>query len=1504
MGAVQSSDADARSDSSIPRTDSDAPISAGHAAAQPVVSSPTAASPTSVTASPAVVAEPEIGPGADDSDPSGLFRWTPPPSFDAVDVATEGGMNTFQRLETTWTLLDRAIRSWPDAPAAQVRDPALQKSPSGGSAPPPKHARRACPAPSRPRRARCSHSSYSRWFSQAKALNALRDAMAWRGASQQVTQLTEAVQDGPEPLRCLRVLREEACRELLATHYVHHGLQCDQDSVANLRGTAVLQQNTWCAALLLELDPAMHLQLVEQVERLVLSVAHEDVSYSPEAVLQDVLQAVALFGAEALDATVQWADGKAHAERRAGDEVLGAPSSARPSPRRLLLLLQPINACTKESPTHPGEAGGCRKVVLDCFGRRAALAMLQGLANQKQSLLYAPQGATMWALERRVAIQYAPPPLKVPLSIEQAELARVRAAAARGPCVVGSSSVNRKPSKLEAGVAVLMARHLSSMLYETELQLSIAGRVHHFDGRVRQKLWLGLQGQQHYADNMGIGRLHNDLLGDVSKETSVVQHLKQPMLWIHGPTYVRKGVFLAERLLADMLPIIRLLEADQLEADVYYLPRQHSDYSGVWAAVRDSTRRQAVLLGTAPLLKYFPQCDERHVFALSEARKAGDEAVVTRMLQLSRLLAEQRPVVLRKLEAVTQTDDAATLEVVYNGMIAVGLEGNEAVAPLRLRLQTLAAEELRRESLAPSSLEALRAQLARARRVGVEAELWLAAEEQVKSLEAQGRTKQETSLERFTAAYVKHSIRPAGCVVVWFQEDLARAKLAGVEPARLQERLELLLQRAAAVSGASNFEAWSRVLARSGPEGAAAARNAKPKLLIVATRALQPAALEKIVGVVNSLEEMRGRLAVGRRVGVDGSLLLSAETWVRRLEAKERVEAEAQLQEVDLMLPLDTATVKMWFAIRRVKAAFSDPQRLTELLVGLLQKAAATMDAGTLESAIREVAASGPEGAAAALDALSALTVILKLEALTAALPEVRAKKARVVRAIDAGSRRGQRLHSLLHELMQKASARGTAALEAAVEAAVAAGLEGEEAVVSAQQRLQTLAADELRAAIQRLDVTAVAKLAERVGVNAALLDELRTLLLRQAQTQAQSRPEAQAEAESELREEVNSNAALLRQLLLELLQKASACDAETLESAMDVVAEIGPEGAAATRNAQPQLLILTRDELDPAALETIGLRALRARVARGRRVQVEGWLLQPAEAWLEGLEAKARFAVWLDIRPQEAFGSKAWLEQRQQQWRCSRDRKRKEHPREVLPATEEKKAAKDSEVKENLEKRESMLGQVKLAMQQQHAKENLETQQMAMAMASLARQQMAQQAWQAQQQMAMMPWRSPRAMMGTTSPMLPQQHYAPMPHTPTPMPRGTAMQMMQMPGGTMMPMGQQQQQQQQMVDAKPEAAPRRRTWKADEDAVICRLVASHGLDFETIAAALPGRTADGVRNRWGRLRGANKLPEPLKGNQYRCAECGELKRGHTCKQQQQPRKKQCGARTTAAPEA
>mmetsp|Transcript_27951 Transcript_27951/g.69429 ORF Transcript_27951/g.69429 Transcript_27951/m.69429 type:complete len:479 (+) Transcript_27951:44-1480(+) len=77
---------------------------------------------------------------------------------------------------------------------------------------------------------------------------------------------------------------------------------------------------------------------------------------------------------------------------------------------------------------------------------------------------------------------------------------------------------------------------------------------------------------------------------------------------------------------------------------------------------------------------------------------------------------------------------------------------------------------------------------------------------------------------------------------------------------------------------------------------------------------------------------------------------------------------------------------------------------------------------------------------------------------------------------------------------------------------------------------------------------------------------------------------------------------------------------------------------------------------------------------------------------------------------------------------------------------------------------------------------------------------------------------------------------------------------------------------------------PRRRAWSVREDEAICELVAAHGQDFGAIAARLPGRTADAVRNRWGRLKGGGKLPAALKGLSYNCASCGEPKRGHRCK--------------------
>eukprot|EP00965_Chrysotila_dentata_P119574 3953094-Pleurochrysis_carterae.AAC.1 len=84
-------------------------------------------------------------------------------------------------------------------------------------------------------------------------------------------------------------------------------------------------------------------------------------------------------------------------------------------------------------------------------------------------------------------------------------------------------------------------------------------------------------------------------------------------------------------------------------------------------------------------------------------------------------------------------------------------------------------------------------------------------------------------------------------------------------------------------------------------------------------------------------------------------------------------------------------------------------------------------------------------------------------------------------------------------------------------------------------------------------------------------------------------------------------------------------------------------------------------------------------------------------------------------------------------------------------------------------------------------------------------------------------------------------------------------------------------------ASALPHTAPRRRTWNSAEDEAICRLVALHGLDFAAVAAALPGRSQDAVRNRWGRLKGTGRLPSELRGSSYKCALCGQPKRGHLC---------------------
>jgi len=72
--------------------------------------------------------------------------------------------------------------------------------------------------------------------------------------------------------------------------------------------------------------------------------------------------------------------------------------------------------------------------------------------------------------------------------------------------------------------------------------------------------------------------------------------------------------------------------------------------------------------------------------------------------------------------------------------------------------------------------------------------------------------------------------------------------------------------------------------------------------------------------------------------------------------------------------------------------------------------------------------------------------------------------------------------------------------------------------------------------------------------------------------------------------------------------------------------------------------------------------------------------------------------------------------------------------------------------------------------------------------------------------------------------------------------------------------------------------------WHVEEDLLILQLVEQHGKKWAKIAAHLPGRTDNGVRNRWNRMERAQviKSRRPA-GAGYRCRRCGEPKRGHIC---------------------
>ena len=72
--------------------------------------------------------------------------------------------------------------------------------------------------------------------------------------------------------------------------------------------------------------------------------------------------------------------------------------------------------------------------------------------------------------------------------------------------------------------------------------------------------------------------------------------------------------------------------------------------------------------------------------------------------------------------------------------------------------------------------------------------------------------------------------------------------------------------------------------------------------------------------------------------------------------------------------------------------------------------------------------------------------------------------------------------------------------------------------------------------------------------------------------------------------------------------------------------------------------------------------------------------------------------------------------------------------------------------------------------------------------------------------------------------------------------------------------------------------------WTVEEDLLILQLVEKHGKKWSKIASHLPGRTDNGVRNRWNRMERAQALKAKRgKDAGYRCRRCGEPKRGHIC---------------------
>ena len=75
--------------------------------------------------------------------------------------------------------------------------------------------------------------------------------------------------------------------------------------------------------------------------------------------------------------------------------------------------------------------------------------------------------------------------------------------------------------------------------------------------------------------------------------------------------------------------------------------------------------------------------------------------------------------------------------------------------------------------------------------------------------------------------------------------------------------------------------------------------------------------------------------------------------------------------------------------------------------------------------------------------------------------------------------------------------------------------------------------------------------------------------------------------------------------------------------------------------------------------------------------------------------------------------------------------------------------------------------------------------------------------------------------------------------------------------------------------------------WTVEEDLLILQLVKQVGKKWSRIAAQLPGRTDNSVRNRWNRMERGQALRESHASDDtdtsYRCRRCFLPKRGHSC---------------------